>query len=230
MERKIKFDDRRFIKLWHLFYYFPRNSMWDNNAQLILDFKRDIRSAGDYLLQCMLRELRGHQLNEEIIVIRALKSSELKVGTGTANALDYLGQGIATGISGIYIPQLLIKTRVNSPLKELRAREREKELEGVYNLKDLGLNLENRQIILVDDVVTTGATSRAIVGTILNRFPTAKINTVALGWTPTSNQQQLLLDQQRTDLMLHEPIPSYGNRLIGRYDDDYEQGETFVKL
>ncbi|MNL41532.1 DNA utilization protein GntX [compost metagenome] len=116
------------------------------------------------------------------------------------------------------------------PLKELRARDREKELEGVYDLKDLGMSLENRQIILVDDVVTTGATSRAIVRTILNKFPTAKINAVALGWTPTVNQQQLLLDQQRTKLVLHEPIPSYGNRPIGYYDQDYVEGETFIKL
>lgn len=169
-------------------------------------------------------------MKEEIIVIRALKSSELKAGAGTAGALNYMGQGISTGISGIYIPQLSIKTRENLPLKALKAHDRKKELEGVYELKDLGLSLENKQVILLDDVVTTGATCMAIVRTILNRFPTAKINTVALAWTPTSKQQHLLLDQQRTGLALHEPHPSYGNRSISHYDEDYEEGEIFIKL
>lgn len=189
MERKIKFDARRFIKLWHLFYYFPMKSSWDNNAQLILDFKSNSKPVTEYLLECALRELKAYRLREEIIVIRAFKSTELKAGDGKVIALDMLGQGIPTGIKGIYIPQLLCKKRLTKPLKGFDASGREREIEGVYEVRDLGLSLDHRQIILIDDVVTTGVTSRTIAGQILTRYPFARINVFALAWTPSKNQR-----------------------------------------
>jgi hypothetical protein len=230
MERKIKFDDTRFIKLWHLFYYFPRKSSWDNNAQLILDFKSNSRSAAEYLLDCALRELRGYNLNEEIFVIRGLRSEETRAVSDKGYAMDWMGQGIATGIGGIYVPQLLMKSRVTQPLKMLRVRERELELTNVYSLRDLGLNLDNRHILLLDDVVTTGVTSRSIVSAILKCYPTAKINVFALGWTPTKKQQNMLFEQQAAGLMLNEPVEFYGGRKPKIYDVDYLEAETFVAL
>lgn len=230
MERRIKFDDTRFIKLWHLFYYFPRKSAWDNNAQLILDFKSNSRSAAEYLLDCALRELRGYKLNEEIFVIRGLKSNETRAISDAGYAMDWLGQGIATGIGGIYIPQLLMKKRATQQLKQLRARERENELADVYGVRDLGLGLNQRNILLLDDVVTTGATSRAVVRAILESFPAAKINVFALGWTPTKKQQHTLFEQQTAGLMLNEPEHHYGGRAPKHLDQDYQDGETFITI
>lgn len=230
MERRIKFGDNKSIKLWHLFYYFPSKSAWDNNAQLILDFKSNSRSAAEYLLDCSLRELQGYELKEEILVIRGLKSSETRAVLDKWSAMDWLGQGIATGIGGIYIPQLLEKKRVTQPLKQLRARQREGELENVYGLRDLGLCLNNRNILLLDDVVTTGATARAIVRAVLGSYPGAKINTFALGWTPTKKQQHMLFEQQTAGLMLNEPQEYYGGRAPKKLDQDYQDGETFVEL
>lgn len=230
MERRIKFEDDKSIKLWHLFYYFARKSAWDNNAQLILDFKSNSRSAAEYLLDCALRELRGYELMEEILVIRGLRSTEIRAVLDKGNVMDWLGQGIATGIGGIYIPQLLEKKRVTQPLKLLRARQREVELENVYGLRDLGLSLNNRNILLLDDVVTTGATARAISKAVLANYPRAKINTFALGWTPTKKQQQMLFEQQTAGLMLNEPREYYGGRAPKILDQDYNDGETFVPL
>lgn len=230
MERKIKFDERGFIKLWHLFYYLPKKSNWDNNAQLILDFKNNSSSAAGYLLECALRELRAFQLKEDIIVVRALKSSEVKAGDGQVTALDVLGQGIATGIRGIYIPQLLIKNRITKPLKGYDAKGREQEIAGVYELRDLGLSLDNRQVILIDDIVTTGVTSRTIVGRILTKFPSAKINVFALGWTPSKNQRRMLFEQHTAGLELNEPEERYGNHPRKPNDEDYDNGETYVRL
>jgi hypothetical protein len=230
MERKIKFDDRRFIKLWHLFYYFPRKSSWDNNAQLILDFKTNSKPATEYLLECALRELRAYHLKEEIIVIRALKSTELKPGDGKVIALDMLGQGIATGIKGIYIPQLLCKKRLTKPLKDFDASGREREIAGVYEVRDIGLSLDNRQIILIDDVVTTGVTSRAIARVILIRYPLAKINVFALAWTPSKNQRNMLYLEHTAGLELNEPVLQYGKYPRKLDDEDYDRGETYIRF
>lgn len=213
-----------------MFYYLPKKSNWDNNAQLILDFKNNSSSATAYLLECALRELRGFQLKEEIIVVRALRSSEVQVGDREATALDMLGQGIATGIRGIYIPQLLIKNRPTKPLKGYNAQRREQEIADVYELRDLGLSLENRQIILIDDVVTTGVTTRTIIRRILAKFPTAKINVFALGWTPSKNQRRMLFEEHTAGLELNEPVERYGNYQRKLDDEDYDNEETYVRL
>jgi hypoxanthine phosphoribosyltransferase len=154
----------------------------------------------------------------------------VRAGDGEITALDILGQGIATGIRGIYIPQLLIKNRITKPLKEYHVRGRELEIAGVYELRDLGLSLENRQIILIDDVVTTGVTSRTIIGKILQRFPSAKINVFALGWTPSESQRRVLYEQHTAGLVLNEPQEHYGNYHRKPDDEDYQNGETYVQL
>lgn len=214
------------IKLWHLFYYLPSKSAWDNNAQLILDFKNNQKSATDYLVDCTIREIKGYGLGEEIFIIRALKSTETRASDEGSNSLDILEQRISVAIGGIYIPQLLVKNKATRPLKSLWAKNREAELDGVYSIKELGFNLNNRQMILLDDVVTTGAISRVIIRAVLNRFPTAKINTFSLGWTPTPKQQALLFDYQTKGLEINESRVLYRTRA----DIEAEEEETFVVL
>jgi hypothetical protein len=226
MERRIKFDEHRFIKLWHLFYYLPSKSAWDNNAQLILDFKNNLKSATDYLVDCAIREIKGYCLGEEIFIIRALRSTEVRASSEQLSALDVLGRGVAAAIGGIYIPQLLMKKRVTVPLKSLGAKAREAELVDVYSVRDLGVSLDNRQIILLDDVVTTGATSRIITRAVLDRYPTAKINTFSLGWTPTPKQQMLLFEHETKGLVMNESRAIYRTRA----DIEAEAEESFVVL
>ena len=70
----------------------------------------------------------------------------------TMTARGWAGQGILDG-------EALIRTRKTRPQVELGGRDRQENVKGAFALKEPG-KVEGRTILLVDDVVTTGATVR----------------------------------------------------------------------
>ena len=70
--------------------------------------------------------------------------------------------------SGIPCEPLLIKTKKNEPQHKLMAKERKKNVEGVFRAVDKKL-IKDKKIILTDDIVTTGLTLSECINTLNNK-------------------------------------------------------------
>ncbi|QEC78851.1 phosphoribosyltransferase domain-containing protein [Mucilaginibacter ginsenosidivorax] len=53
-------------------------------------------------------------------------------------------------------------------------------------------DLNTRKLIIINDVVTTGSTTCAIIEAILKVYPNADITVFSLAWTLTAKQQEYL--------------------------------------
>jgi ComF family protein len=67
---------------------------------------------------------------------------------------------IARGLGRPLDPHLLRRTRATPKLKGLNPSQRRKNVEGVFAVR-AGAHVKGRSFILVDDVMTTGATAEA---------------------------------------------------------------------
>jgi hypothetical protein len=115
------------------------------------------------------------------LIIRALSSREL--GGGGSASLDRLGNELAQRIGSAYLPGRLTKTRHTAPVKNAGIREaRDRILRGAYVFDGSGL-ADTARILVLDDLVTTGATFGAITAAIHASLPGADIRYFALGRT-----------------------------------------------
>ncbi|WP_144916165.1 phosphoribosyltransferase [Mucilaginibacter frigoritolerans] len=93
------------------------------------------------------------------------------------------------------------------------------------------VDLNERKVLLIDDVVTTGTTAGSIISAILKVFPRTRFEVFSLAWTPTYRQQIALGLEQQKAMYVSEPEESYGNAGKQRHTDEgFENGETFVSL
>jgi hypothetical protein len=115
------------------------------------------------------------------LIIRALTSREL-AGDGSTS-LDRLGNELAQRIGSVYSPGRLTKTHHTAPVKNAGIREaRDRILCGAYVFDGSGLE-DTARILVLDDLVTTGATFGAITAAIHASLPGADVRYFALGRT-----------------------------------------------
>lgn len=76
------------------------------------------------------------------------------------NQSDYIAEGISKGTGIAWNPELIVRIR-NNPTQTNKSRmDRIDNVEGIFQVEQSGL-LNGRNVILVDDVITTGATLNA---------------------------------------------------------------------
>ncbi len=75
------------------------------------------------------------------------------------NQSALLAANIARHIGAALVTGCLLKIRDTPPQVGLRSRERIKNIRGAFDIRD-GCRLRGRKVLLIDDVVTTGATVR----------------------------------------------------------------------
>jgi ATP-dependent DNA helicase RecQ len=106
--------------------------------------------------------------------------------------LDLLGQALATRFQCQYLPSLLCKSRTTLSNKGLTRDQRETELKKVYYINPEALPLaaspvsahptspSNPPFLVIDDILTTGATIRAIIHTLHQTFPLSPLQIFTL--------------------------------------------------
>jgi len=113
------------------------------------------------------------------VIVRALRSSE--ESATRKFALDRLCEAIATESGSVYAPERLVKIRATKTLHGLGGRmARQRELADAYEFKCSGLE-ENARILVVDDILTTGATLETIAAAILKSLPQSTVIGFVLG-------------------------------------------------
>jgi predicted amidophosphoribosyltransferase len=148
----------------------------------LVRFKQRLQSDLDAWIACAA-ELLGHRsFSPDTIIVRALRHEETTVRIEFPSALDLLGESLSRNLRCSYRPDLLRKTRTTLPGKHLTRGQRRSQLQDVYQLDTLtgGTIPPQTPILMIDDILTTGATMRAIFRSIREALPTSSIEAFTL--------------------------------------------------
>ena len=197
---------------YYLAHYVPRSQGGnDKLSSYLLQFKDNNQTAVKNWSDFAATSLRNSGVNFKIIV-RALGSSEIFAHTGTP--LDHLGGTIANDFGARYLPKHLSKARQNRSLKYLSAAEREQEMAGLYSFTNYGA-VSGDNILLIDDVVTTGTTLKAIYTAITRSCPNVNVYFFSLAktfdsWRDENYNPEIysqMLGQKRSQTMSNSSAP-----------------------
>jgi predicted amidophosphoribosyltransferase len=157
----------------------------------LLKFKNNNNIAVERWLK-MVSEEHLESFPKIDYIVRALGSSETEV---TFTPLDKVGQLLASKLGAMYIPKLLNKKQTQQ-LKFLNRHERKLAIKNSYSCIDK-LDIDrNASILIIDDVITTGATGNEIATVLKKTYGSQlKISHFALVYTPL-RQQYLMAEQQ----------------------------------
>lgn len=231
MHRKLRYDSNRSFDFIHLCYYLSKNEVKDDDQRRIIDFKQEDEQAVRYFIIEAINNLRFFDFTTDHFIVRALSSNELKANFNGNIGLERLGACLADVFDCTYYPSIIYKTKQTLPIKSLSAADRKQALSGVYAVDTKMFDLNSRKLIIIDDVVTTGATSCAIIEAVLTAYPKADITIFSLAWTPTAKQQDQLRQIGERSMSVNEPDVAYGSRRAEEWvDEDFLNGETFISL
>lgn len=156
-------------------YYFQKGG---SVQKLLHRFKYNNRKQIGYHLGCLIGvALENTGFGEADIIIPVPLHSEQFKRRGY-NQSEILARGLSSGLKKPVDTITLCKTLLNSSQTYKRRYERWHNVKGIYNLKKSEA-IENKHILLVDDVVTTGATLEACVRT-LQKAKNVKVSVFAL--------------------------------------------------
>lgn len=123
--------------------------------KLILEFKYNNNFlAGKILTDFIINMLSSYKLEADLIT--SIPTTKKKIRQRGFNQSEVLAEGVADALNMPYI-RTLYKAKESREQKSLSKKLREENIKGMYifNSKQ---NISGKKIILLDDVITTGAT------------------------------------------------------------------------
>ena len=188
-ETSITYNDSSY-RHFYLCHYLPLSAGVDPLSRSLLKFKRGIQPDLDAWIENTLEVFHNIPLSPDTIIIRALRHDETQVqqsppssvapSSSLPSSLDLLGQALSTRFQCQYLPALLCKSRPTLSNKGLTRDQRETELKNAYNINPEALPIpplpasgtpSHPPFLLIDDILTTGATIRTIIHTLHQAFP-----------------------------------------------------------
>mgnify|MGYP000341350924 CR=1 FL=1 len=123
--------------------------------KLILEFKYESNYTAGYLLSNFLLEIiEENNIKADVICyVPMTKKAEKKRGF---NQCKVIAKNISNA-TGIPVRKCIKKIRNTKEQKTLNKEERIENLSGAFKVNNVD-NIKNRNVILIDDVITTGAT------------------------------------------------------------------------
>lgn len=115
----------------------------------------------------------------EVIIPVPLHPAKLK--KRGFNQSEYFAKGLSHALNIPCDSEILIRATASSTQTKKNRFERWQNVESIFKIQDYQ-KLSNKHIILVDDVITTGATVEACTNTLMNASP-KKISFLALAYT-----------------------------------------------
>jgi predicted amidophosphoribosyltransferase len=111
------------------------------------------------------------------VVLRALHHHETRLTGNEGTSMDVFGANLARHFGARYAPWLLAKRRETRAFLEIHTKpERQSELEDVYYWRGKKeANDWSGKVLLLDDIVTTGATVSAILDIVHAALPAAEL-------------------------------------------------------
>ena len=117
---------------------------------------------------------------EYIIPVPLSKRRKIKRGY---NQAEWIAQGISLQ-TGIPVNCNILKRIRNNPSQTHKTgNERKENTANIFKIKDNCIDLNDKTILLVDDIMTTGATLCDCIRALREYFPNIKIQLYTLGFT-----------------------------------------------
>tara|TARA_B110001450_G_scaffold75416_1_gene71825 strand:+ start:2522 stop:3208 length:687 start_codon:yes stop_codon:yes gene_type:complete len=160
-------------------FYFPKEGV---TRQLIHQLKyKNQRNISSYLGDWLGVELRECNYYNDVDVIIPVPLHKIKLKSRGYNQVAGFGKKIAETLNIDYNDTTLkrIKNTTTQTMKDRLTRL--KNLETIFEISEFK-TLEGKHILLVDDVITTGATIRACVKE-LNKIPNIKLSLAVMAYT-----------------------------------------------
>jgi predicted amidophosphoribosyltransferase len=164
---------------YYLCNYLPLSTGRDSLSHSLLKFKRAQQPDLNGWIDCSLEMLGAAFIVPGTTIIRALHHDETAVREDKPVALDLLGKALAKRFHGRYRPSLLFKSRLTREIRRLGREEREAELKGIYYMNRFQPD-EDGPILIIDDILTTAATIRAIITAIRPHYPAVPLSIFTL--------------------------------------------------
>jgi ComF family protein len=160
------------------FFYYEAGS---NTSDILYDLKyHDHPEIGVEMGRLMAHEFAGTGFFDGIDLIVPVPLARKRQRQRGYNQSRCLAEGVsqATGIT--VNSHVVRRTSFVKSQTQMRRRERQENVEGVFDLKDPA-SVSGRHILLVDDVVTTGATMTACARELL-KAGDVRLSLLALGF------------------------------------------------
>lgn len=179
---------------YYLSRYLPLLAGKHTISLSLLKFKQRIQPDLDAWVACAVESLCDLAIPNDTIIIRALRHDETSVRSDFPSSLDILGETLALQLHCRYQPGLLAKTRPTLPNKYLSRGQRRSQLAGVYYIPSKGPAPDktsisdnpsnplppNTPFLLIDDILTTGTTMRALIRTLRESYPACPLKIFTL--------------------------------------------------
>ncbi|WP_316807377.1 hypothetical protein [Pedobacter agri] len=182
LSKQWQYEKLDFKGCWHLAYYIPNKRGNGTLAGKMIDFKDgDLKSINSW------SQWAGDELSKLGIefhyIIRALGSNELEPLKGKPCAI--MGANLGKRLGAKYAPWLINKKRATKSLHTLKTyQERFDELHEVYIANDKGgEDLNNKNVLIIDDITTTNCTIAEMKRAIFEKWPEANLHLFCLGKT-----------------------------------------------
>ncbi|SFW84036.1 hypothetical protein [Chitinophaga sancti] len=168
---------------WHLVFYLSKyRNTPGTYSNYIIKFKEKEVDVIKAWTKWALIEIPKLNIHFDYI-IRALGSAELR-HQPDSKGLDIIGGWLAKKMSSVYCPEVLMKTRVTKPMHTLKTRpEREAEMHMAYVVADKKFDLNNKNILIIDDVTTAKITTAEMLRALRVEWPRARFYIFCLGKT-----------------------------------------------
>lgn len=156
----------------------------DSYTNIILNAKfRNQRKMAYWMGFVMAQYIKNCEAAQHVDYIIPLPLHSSRKRWRGYNQSDYIAMGLSDGLSVEILKGVVIrhkKSRAQSKLKGTRRRH--ENVKGVFSVTDKEI-LKNKRIMLVDDVITTGATISSCVKAIKKTAPTSDVVCAALSST-----------------------------------------------
>lgn len=164
-------------------YYFSRGSLLQT---LIHQFKyKSNKGLGVYLGKQMAYSLKNSARFSSIDIIAPLPLFADKEKKRGYNQAALLCEGMASVLNIPVLPNAITRVRYTETQTHKTRMERWQNVEAVFVVK-LQEQLTGKNILLVDDVITTGATMEACAAAVLNNVTDARVSIATLAYALAS--------------------------------------------
>lgn len=98
------------------------------------------------------------------------------------NQSEWIARGVSQSTGIPVDTNVLIRKRNNETQTHKTAKQRQDNTKGIFDVRRETPDLNGKAVLLVDDVVTTGATLCDCMRALRDAFPTVRIHIYTLGW------------------------------------------------
>lgn len=146
------------------FFYFQKGSRFQ---KLLHELKyRDNKEIGEIMGRYAAAELLESIDFNSVDIIIPIPLHPKKYAKRGYNQSEWIGKGLSAVLNKPQDTHSMIRVIENTTQTKKSVFERYENTEGIFELTD-SLHLENKHILLVDDVLTTGSTIEAAINTLL---------------------------------------------------------------